>query len=117
MRHFGSSFTAVRSALILLAALLMLPQASFASCCASRPCCMTCPLSTTALQVHCCTAPAAPGRAVSRAQSTVRLDSAAALTAIAVLDAPSQPHIRTIAYGYSPPGRLASLAILCSRQI
>jgi hypothetical protein len=115
----GVSLYAVRLiGLILLALLLPFGLNAPSIACAATACCgPNCSSNGQVNQLGCCKAPVAPDRATSQARDTQHLDSIATIPIAAAIVAIS--HLRNIvlAHGYSPPDRLASLALLCSRQI
>jgi hypothetical protein len=109
----------VRFIVILLLAALFPVSFSVPSvtACSTTECCgVNCLPSAPVSQVNCCTAPVAPDRATSQAQEAHHFDSIGRMPVAGVMIAVS--HLQTVvARGYSPPGRPASLALLCSRQI
>jgi len=115
-----SSVSPVRVIAALLIAIVV-PLNLGAACTMANPVaaahCANCPMSAPGNRVNCCHAPTVPDLATGQAQSTQHLDTVATLPVMAALSVASRPHIRAIADGFSPPDRLASLAILCSRQI
>jgi hypothetical protein len=68
-------------------------------------------------QLSCCKVPVAPDRATNQAQDAQHFVSIASMPLAAVIVAISPSQNTAINRGYSPPDRLASLALLCSRQI
>ena len=69
-------------------------------------------------QLSCCKAPVAPDRATNQARDGQHFDSMGAMPVGAVAIAITPLRNTVIARGnYSPPNRLVSLALLCSRQI
>jgi hypothetical protein len=106
-------------AILLIAFLLPLSMsAPSAMACSTRACCgANCSRSAPANQLSCCKAPVAPDKAPSQAQDAQHFDSIASMPVAAVIIAISHLQHNVIAHGYSPPDRLASLALLCSRQI
>jgi hypothetical protein len=116
----AATVEAVRSlAIILVALLLQLSMsAPSAMACSTTACCgPNCSTSAPVNQLSCCKAPAAPDRAVNQAQDARLFDSIGSMPVAAVIIAISHLRNTVVARGYSPPDRLASLALLCSRQI
>jgi hypothetical protein len=110
----------VRLLVILLVAALFPVSFSVPSvmACSTTECCgVNCLPSAPVRQVNCCKAPVAPDRAVSQAQDAHHFDSIATMPVAGVMIAISHLRNTVVARGYSPPGRPASLALLCSRQI
>jgi len=105
-------------ATILISLLLLSMNAPSVMACSTSTCCgTTCSKSALVNQFSCCKAPVAPDRAVNRGQDGRQFDSIASMRVAAVIVAISQLHNIVVAHRYSPPDRLASLALLCSRQI
>lgn len=110
----------VRLLAILLVALL-LPlsmSAPSAMACSRTACCgPNCSSDAPVNQISCCKAPVAPDRATSQAPEAQHLDSIARIPLATVTFAIFLPQNIVGVRGYAPPNRLASLALLCSRQI
>ncbi len=105
-------------AVILIA--LMLPLSTSvpsAMACPTTACGANCPKNAPLHQPSCCQAPAVPDRATNQVRGADHFDSIASLTATAAITTISHLQNTVITRGYSPPGRLLSLALLCSRQI
>jgi hypothetical protein len=106
-------------AIILIA--LMLPMslsAPSAMACSTTACCgPNCSERAPLNQVTCCKAPIAPDKAPNRARGAQHFDSYGSMQLTSVTVAISHLRNIVVARGYSPPDRLASLALLCSRQI
>jgi hypothetical protein len=68
-------------------------------------------------QVSCCQAPAASDKATSQARNAQHLDSFARLPVVANLTAISALRDFATIHRFAAPDRLASLALLCSRQL
>ena len=105
-------------AVILIA--LMLPlslSVPSAMACPAPACCANCPKTAPMNQLNCCKTPAVPDRAASQARGADHFDSIASLPATAAITTISHLRNTVITRGYSPPDRLLSLALLCSRQI
>jgi hypothetical protein len=89
-----------------------------AMACSTPSCCgPICPRSTPLNQSSCCKAPAAPDRATNQTRDAQHFDSIGSMLVAAAIVPISHLRNTGIARGYSPPDRLASLALLCSRQI
>jgi hypothetical protein len=111
---------AVRFLTICLIALLLplsMPAPSAMACSTATCCGPNCSRNAPANQLSCCKAPAAPDKATTQAQDARHFDSIASMPVAVAIIAISRLRNNVIAHGYSPPGRLASLALLCSRQI
>ena len=110
----------VRSLAIILVALL-LPlsmSAPSAMACSTTACCgPNCSSNAPVNRLSCCKAPVAPDRATSQARDAQHFDLIARMPVAAVTLAIFHPQNIVDVRGYSPPDRLASLALLCSRQI
>jgi hypothetical protein len=106
-------------ALFLVTLLLPLSMsASSAMDCPSAACCgANCWPGAPLGQVNCFKAPVAPDRAANQGQDAQHFDSTGNIRVAAVMIAISHLRNTVVARGYSPPDRLASLALLCSRQI
>ncbi len=106
-------------AVILIALLLPLSlSVPAAKACTMPACCgVNCSESAPVSQASCCKAPVAPDRATNQARDAQHFDSVGSVPAAAATIAISRLRNTVIAHGYSPPNRLASLALLCSRQI
>lgn len=105
-------------AVILIVLLLPLsPSVPSAMACPTMTGCANRSKSAPMNQPNCCKAPAAPDRATSQARAADHFDSVGSLPATAVITAISYVQNSVITRGCSPPGRLLSLALLCSRQI
>src|SRR5258708_5969666 len=106
-------------ALILISLMLPLSMSvSSAMACSTPACCgVNCSGSVPVNQVSCCQSPAAPDRATNQAKDTQHFDLIGSLPAGTVTIAISHLRNIVVARGYSPPDRLVSLALLCSRQI
>lgn len=106
-------------AIFLIALLLPLSMpADSAMVCSTTACCgPNCSSNAAVNQLSCCKAPVAPDRATSQARDAQHFDSIAkvpvAAATLAIVHSQNVVDVR----GYSPPDRLASLALLCSRQI
>lgn len=110
----------VRLIAILLVAVLLPLNINVPSvmACSTTECCgANCSPGAPVSEVNCCKAPVAPDRAISQAQDAQHFDSIATMPAAGVIIAISHLQNTVVARGYSPPDRLASLALLCSRQI
>ena len=68
-------------------------------------------------QVSCCQAPPASDKATNTARDAQHLDSFARLPVVANLSAISALRDFAIVHKFAPPDRIASLALLCSRQL
>jgi hypothetical protein len=106
-------------ATILIALLFPLSSSMPAAKACSTPACCgaNCPPSAPLNQVNCCKAPVAPDRAASQAQGAHHFDSISSMPVAGVIIAIAHLQNTLAVRGYSPPDRLASLALLCSRQI
>lgn len=105
-------------ALILIVLLLPLSvSAPSVTACTTTACCANCPKTAPMNQLNCCKTPTAPDKATSQARDADHLDSIGSLPATAVITAISCVLSTAFTRGYSPPDRLLSLALLCSRQI
>jgi len=102
-------------------AILVLPfsiSVPSAMACATPACCgPNCSNNAPVNQLSCCKTPVAPDRATNQARDTQHFDSVGSMPVAAVIVAISHSRNTVVASGYSPPGRLVSLALLCSRQI
>jgi hypothetical protein len=110
----------VRSIAVILIALLLplsLCAPSAMACSTAAACCANCPKTAPMNQLNCCKTPTAPAKATSQARNADHFDSIGSLPATAVMTAISYVRSTVITSGYSPPSRLLSLALLCSRQI
>jgi hypothetical protein len=110
----------VRFLAIFLIALLLplsMPAASAMACSTTACCGPNCSSNAPVNQLSCCKAPAAPDRATSQARDAQHFDSIARMPVAEVALAIFHPQNTVDVRGYSPPNRLASLALLCSRQI
>jgi hypothetical protein len=100
---------------------LMLPlgfNVSSAMACSTTACCgADCSERAPVNQASCCQVPAAPDRASNKALPAQHFDSVASIPTGALIVTISHLRSTTINRGYSPPDRLSSLALLCSRQI
>jgi hypothetical protein len=108
-------FFAIALIVLLLPLRLSMPEVK--ACSTSACCGPNCSESASANQVSCCKAPLPPDRAINPARDTRHFDSIATMPAVAVTIAIAHLQNTLVARGYSPPDRLASLALLCSRQI
>ena len=110
----------VRSLAIILITLL-LPislSAPSAMACSTPACCgANCSERAPLNQVSCCKAPIAPDKASNRARDAQNFDSIGTMPLPSATIAISHSRNIVAAREYSPPDRLASLALLCSRQI
>jgi hypothetical protein len=89
-----------------------------AMACPTKACCgPNCSGSAPLNRLSCCQAPTVPDRATSQTRSVQHFDSIGSLPASVVINTISHSRNIVIASGYSPPTRLLSLALLCSRQI
>jgi len=105
-------------ALILIALLLPLSTSvPSATACSTSACCADCPKTAPMNQLTWCKTPTAPDRATSQVRDTQHFESIGSLPATAVITAISYVRSTAINHEYSPPDRLLSLALLCSRQI
>ncbi len=68
-------------------------------------------------RLSCCQAPAVPDKATNQARDAQHFESIGSVPAVAVVTAISHVRDFAIIHGYSPPARIVSLALLCSRQI
>jgi hypothetical protein len=115
-----ATVTIVRFFAIILIALLLplsmrLPSAT---ACSTTACCgPNCSLSAPVNQLSCCNTLVAPDRAKTQTQGAQHFDSTGSMPAAVATIAISRLRNTVFARGYSPPDRLASLALLCSRQI
>jgi hypothetical protein len=122
LRGLNSPATvAVVRFLAILLITLLLPLSlttTSAIACSTTECCGTsCSQSTPVDQLSCCQISPAPDRAANPEGVAQHFDSVASMPTAAVVVAISHLQSAVIARGYSPPDRLASLALLCSRQI
>jgi hypothetical protein len=106
-------------ALILITLLLPVTMSvPSASACSTMACCgANCLRNTSSNQASCCEAPVAPDRATGQVQDAQHLNSIGNLYATTRISTISHVQNFKIIRGHSPPDRLASLALLCSRQI
>jgi hypothetical protein len=115
--YFLEYFYDVRLLAIFLIALLLplsVSAPSIAACSMTACCGANCSSIAPVSQLNCCEAPTAPDRATDQAQAAQHFDSVGSMPAVTI----AISHLRNIVvHGYSPPDRLASLALLCSRQI
>ena len=110
----------VRLLAIILVALLLPLSVSVPSAmaCSRTVCCgPNCSSDAPVNQISCCKAPLAPDRATSQAPEAQHLDSIARMPLATVIFAIFHPQNIVGVRGYSSPNRVASLALLCSRQI
>lgn len=110
----------VRFLAILLIVLLLplsLPAASAVACSTTACCGPNCSSNALVNQLSCCKAPVAPDRATSQARDAQHFDSIARIPVVQVTLAIFHPQNIVDVRGYSLHDRLASLALLCSRQI
>jgi hypothetical protein len=108
-------FLAIFLAILLLPFSMNLPSAT---ACSAQECCgANCSPGAPLSQLNCCKAPVASDRATSQAQDPHHFDSIAGAPLVRMIAAVSHLQKSVVAHGYSPPDRLASLALLCSRQI
>src|SRR5208337_214865 len=110
----------VRFLAIFIVALLLLVSlnAPSAMACSTTACCgPNCSSNAPVNQLSCCKRPVAPDRATIQARDTQHFDSIGSMPVAAVIVAISHSRSTVVARGYSPPNRLVSLALLCSRQI
>ena len=107
--------------LVIILLTLLLPatiSAPSAVACSTTACCgPNCSDSAPVDELSCCQAPAAPDRATSQARDTLHFHSIGPTPIVAVMVANAHLQNTLIAREYSPPDRLASLALLCSRQL
>jgi hypothetical protein len=116
----GNTITLVRLLAAVLIALLLPLGMSVPStmACSTQQCCgASCPSDASVNQVSCCQAPVAPERATSQALDVQHFGSMGTLTAAASIVLVSRNRKTAISDKYTPPDRLLSLALLCSRQI
>ncbi len=105
-------------AVILIALLLPLSTSvPSAMACSASACCANCPKTAPMNQLNCCKAPTALYRATNQVRGADHFDLIGSLPAAALITTISYVRSTVITRGYSPPDRLASLALLCSRQI
>jgi hypothetical protein len=105
-------------ALILIALLLPLGlSVESAMACSRTACCANCSKNAPVNQLNCCKAPAVPDKATNQARDAQHFGSIGSLPATGVKAAISPVRSLAVSQGYSPPNRLLSLALLCSRQI
>jgi hypothetical protein len=110
----------VRSLAIILVALLLPLSLSAPStiACPTTACCgAKCASNAPVNQLSCCQRPVAPERATIQARDTQHFDSIGRVPIAGVIVAISHSRSPVVARAYSPPDRLVSLALLCSRQI
>jgi len=110
----------VRSLAIFIVVLL-LPvslNAPSAMACPTKACCgPNCLSNAPVNQLSCCKRPVAPDRVTIQARDTQHFDSIGNMPVVVSIVAISHSRSTVVAQGYSPPDRLISLALLCSRQI
>jgi predicted MFS family arabinose efflux permease len=115
VKVFIVRFLAIFLAVLLLPFSMNLPSAT---ACSAQECCgANCSPGAPLSQVNCCKAPLTSDRAGSQAQDAHFFDSIAGAPLARMIVAVSHLQKSVVAHGYSPPDRLASLALLCSRQI
>jgi hypothetical protein len=105
---------------MILIVLLLFPSISAPSAmaCSTTACCgPNCSGAAPVNQLSCCKAPVAPDRATNQARDPQHFDSIGSMPAAAAVTAISHLQNTAARRGYSPPDRLVSLALLCSRQI
>src|SRR5271168_5394608 len=108
-------FLAIVLASLLLPLGLSLPSAM---ACSTTACCgPNCSSVAPVSHLSCCKAPVAPDRATNQARAAQHFDSLGSVPVTAATLAISHLRNIVVARGYSPSDRLASLALLCSRQI
>ena len=107
--------------LAIILAILLFPfsmSVPSAIACSTPACCgPNCSNNAPVNQLSCCKTPVAPDRATTQARDTQHFDSVGSMPVAAVIVAISHSRNTVVASGYSPPDRLVSLALLCSRQI
>ena len=116
----GGTLLVVRVfALILVVLLLpMSISAPSATACSTTVCCgATCPSSAPVNQVSCCQTSPAPDRAIGQSRAAQHFSSIGNMPVVAIMATNSHVRSTVISRGYSPPDRLLSIALLCSRQI
>jgi predicted MFS family arabinose efflux permease len=115
VKVFIVPFLAIFLAILLVPFSMNLPSAT---ACSAQDCCgANCSPGAPLSQVNCCKAPLTSDRAGSQAQDAHFFDSIAGAPLARMIVAVSHLQKSVVAHGYSPPDRLASLALLCSRQI
>lgn len=108
-------FVAIFLAILLLPFSMNLPSAT---ACPTPECCgANCSPGAPLSQVNCCKSPLRSDRVGSQTQDAHFFDLIAGAPPARVIIAVSHLQKSVVAHGYSPPDRLASLALLCSRQI
>jgi hypothetical protein len=116
---FRSRIVGMRGIAAMLVILLLPLQfkAVSAMACSMPSCCANCMKAAPVNQASCCRAPAVPEKATSSAPGAQSFQSIVSLRVTAVMAVISHLQSAAITQGYSPPERLASLSLLCSRQI